>query len=71
MGIKVNDVHSGIFTRRRTNSTERDKMLAAEQKREFTVLQNRFRARFDVFEGAFAGAEAQLHIAAVKHLDIG
>ena len=71
MGIKVNDVHSGIFTCRRTNSAERDKMLAAEQKWEFAVLQDRFRARFDVFEGAFAGAEAQLHITAVKHLDVG
>ena len=71
MGIKVNDVHSGIFMRRRTNSAERDKMLAAEQKWEFAVLQDRFRARFDVFESAFAGAEAQLHITAVKHLDIG
>ena len=57
--------------RRRTNSAERDKMLAAEQKWEFAVLQDRLRARLDVFEGAFAGTEAQLHITAVKHLYVG
>ena len=71
VGVKMDDVQVGIFAHGCAHGTQSNKMLAAEQQRQLAVPQDLGRAGFNVHKGTFRRAEAELQIAAVKHIPIG
>ena len=71
VGVKMYDMQIGIFAHRRAHRAQRDKVLAAQQKRQLSVAQNFRRAGLNVYKGTLAGTKAQLQVAAVKHIPIG
>jgi len=70
VGVKVDDVQVRVLFHRRLHRTQGHQVLAAQQQRELAVLQNFLCAGLDVRQRQLAGAEAQLQVAAVKHIKV-
>ena len=71
VGVKVDDVQVRVFFHGSPHGPQGDKVFAAQQQRQFAVLQDLGGPGLDVAQGQLAGAEAELQIAAVKDVKIG
>ena len=71
VGVKVDDVEVRVFLHGSPHGAQRDQMLTAQQQGELAVLQNLSGPGLNVGKGQFAGAEAELEVAAVKDVKIG
>ena len=71
VGVEVDDVEAGVFLRHGPHRTQRHQMLTAQQERKLAVVQDLCRPGLDVGKGGFAGAEAELEVAAVEDVEVG
>lgn len=53
------------------HSPQRDEMFTAQKQGQLAIPQDLCRAGFNIHQSAFAGAEAELQISAVKHVAVG
>lgn len=71
VSVKMDDVQVGVFFHGSPHGPQRDEMFTAQKQGQLAIPQDLCRAGFNIHQSAFAGAEAELQISAVKHVAIG
>lgn len=71
VSVKMNNVQVGVFFHGSPHSPQRDEMFTAQKQGQLAIPQDLCRAGFNIHQSAFAGAEAELQISAVKHVAVG